>query len=583
MLNNALLLDMQLSTPLSANNDYVSEQVNEVIKLLDDYTLDAAETQILTIVGDLTPSEFYLFLELLSRRTYQTRTLLNRYDVNDDQEMFYLGVKDSSRSYIKKLYDDLNGTEFTAFNHIMKSKLLAYKAGDISRMEQILTDISDGRCIPDIEHYEAYTPFELTSIDSWANGNQPGFCRFQPNGDLVIAWERRLHWYTVSGHNIHALKMRPTDLIAVEHTEIPGKYEFCTVLEVKDMVDKGDRGTIFNALNIVGVVCGGFAVGAAKGLLKKAFIALIQVALPSAGQYVQDHDEQILQMKHGSKVVNGFALFSMVTAAYGISRVVLTPIGAAMVNKLRQSVDDFVNANRVDDIVTGVASEFVKIERAMDDILSHINQLGIRSGEKGWFQRTWEKLRPGSGGRAPNVSPRSKPPKLTEIQLKLADDPNTAAQVFDELIRPTKMFRKFMGGTAHDGVFYRGIKMEEIRRIEQNGGMLPKCFTPEGKIPFSQALEMYGVDWVVMNYVGGHTQYLTALTESLDIARINSVGGVITRVTLNSKIGYKTVKFSEFGEEIEFLVPGIIDISKIERYIPETDRWEPLVNFLARQ
>src|SRR3546814_19957684 len=87
------------------------------------------------------------------------------------------------------------------------------------------------------------------------------------------------------------------------------------------IADDLERARLFDTINIAGMVFGAAAFAAARGAARPAVIAVFQVALPGAGQYVSDKQEQLLRLEGGREFLLAWQVFCLGTAPSEQSRV----------------------------------------------------------------------------------------------------------------------------------------------------------------------------------------------------------------------------------------------------------------------
>jgi hypothetical protein len=186
---------------------------------------------------------------------------------------------------------------------------------------------------------------------------------------------------------------------------------------------------------------------------------------------------------------------------------------------------------------------------------------------------------PAARGAAPSasVSAREALRAASTISPKAANAP----ALFEKALRSTKLGGKVV---AEQGVFYRGITPEALRRVAEAGALAPKSMYEGYRgLSFEQALKKFGADGLVAGHTQGATQYFTSLTKDLKIAEIYGTSqGFLLRVSVRSGAkAYPTAGFTNFRAEKEYLVPGTISQDFIEVFDKATARWTPLRAFLS--
>ncbi|MCG8425239.1 MAG: hypothetical protein MJE77_45745, partial [Proteobacteria bacterium] len=124
----------------------------------------------------------------------------------------------------------------------------------------------------------------------------------------------------------------------------------------------------FAKLTLITLAMGGALVGTSKTLLGKVATGLFEIVLPAAGQYVADHEHQIVQMRGGRAFLRAWQIFNLSMAGFGVARLAWGP-GRAVVHRLRQSADELGQTNPGNP-VAATAAEHV---RGIDDAVAELS------------------------------------------------------------------------------------------------------------------------------------------------------------------------------------------------------------------
>ncbi|MGH9885391.1 MAG: hypothetical protein ACREBE_07670, partial [bacterium] len=346
---------MRMQSP-KASQQKIQESVGEIMDLLDDFTFNEQEERILQILANFSPEDFMRAIDLLSFE----KTVENwRKPV----------------SYLQRLYEDMNGEEFQGLCEMMKSKLLLSKAGSLERMKEVVAKVSIGEATPEIPVKVDFGPSRLAAPSTWERRSFPFDAEFTEDGSLRGEWAEHVGYLDVKG-TIRPFEMRMGELLVVNYIHTPWKNDYVSLLDIKNMSDKQHRDFFFTNLNIVGIVFGAGAFAAAKGPAKQALTGLFQVAIPTAGQVITDHEEEILELEHGREFLIAWQAVNIAMAGSGITQL-FSPAGKALVDSLTKLKNDLDLANRARDVVKRVVEKISEFLAALKKVKKDVFDQGI--------------------------------------------------------------------------------------------------------------------------------------------------------------------------------------------------------------
>lgn len=353
-----VLMALQTQTPRSAfSRRNLGEAAAEIRSLLDDLTLNEQETRILEILADLSPEDFIRCLEIVSAFTVV--------------EGFR---KPKEVSYLQLLYEGMNGAEFRALCELTRAKLLAAKCGNEERIREVIRRAGLGATSPEVAQRMDYGASELTSPTTYGRSTFPFEVEFLPDGTIGGKWADHIGFGPgrFRGEGVfRPFRFDLRSLAVVEHIYIEGKYEIVSLFDLKNLSDKQHRDFLFTNINVVGIVFGIGMFSAAKGVAQKAVIGLFQVAIPSAGQYVTEHEEEILEMEYGREFLIGWTAFNVVMAAYGAYRL-FSPAGKSTLDFLIKMKDELLKRNGSSDLAKELAKRIREMMNAFDDVKAQV-------------------------------------------------------------------------------------------------------------------------------------------------------------------------------------------------------------------
>jgi hypothetical protein len=370
----------------------IDDAANEIMALLDDFTFGEEETRILEILAEFPPEDFMRCLEHLSQCTTLEGWPRKEHEV----------------SYLERLYVDMNGAEFDALCEMTRSRLLALKCGSPERWAEVVEKALLGETTPEIPVSVDYGPAKITSPRTLSRRSYPCDMKFLADGSIAGKWMEHVTWFYDFG-TPRPFRVELTDLFVAHYIHHTGKNEILTLLDIKNMSDELHRNFWFTTVNVAGILLSGGLIAAAKGAARKALVAFCQVAVPAAGQYITEHDEEIRKLKYGREFIISFQILSLFMAGFGLYRL-FSPAGKSILDKLGKLKNDLVSGNRS----SAVAKEAGKLVEALEDALVNVKKhvvdkgLAIAGAKPSSSSRIMNSLR----GRKP-FHPQVPPPAIS--------------------------------------------------------------------------------------------------------------------------------------------------------------------------
>ncbi len=309
----------------------------ELIALIDTVTADAEEQRILDILAALSPSQYHELLEHLRLR------------------------QDGSDTYLARLYQDLHGQEFQQYLALDHAKRIAHRAGSPDNLFATMAALQQGQGIPTY----SYAPSLLTVPETWDERSYPHEAEYDDDGHVRLLWRTHPAWYHVHGH-ARGLDLPPDALIRV-HNRVTGSTDILTAAQVKALADQHETDANVAKFTVIGIAAGVALLGASKTWLGKLGTALFEIVLPAAGQYIADHQQQIVKLQGGREFVQAWQLFNLGIAGFGLLRLAWGP-GRALADRVRASADQLVKTNPDDAVAAATAAHVHNLERAIDEV-----------------------------------------------------------------------------------------------------------------------------------------------------------------------------------------------------------------------
>ncbi|MCG8421341.1 MAG: hypothetical protein MJE77_25770, partial [Proteobacteria bacterium] len=210
-----------------------------------------------------------------------------------------------------------------------------------------------------------YAPSHITAPSTWSYRNYPEEATYR-DGHIGVYWRKHQSWHDVTGtRSGHTLAL--DEFLRVKN-RVTGKTEVLSAAQVVALSDDHRASAQFAKLTLITLAIGGALVGTSKTLLGKVATGLFEIVLPAAGQYVADHEHQIVQMRSGRAFLRAWQIFNLSMAGFGVARLAWGP-GRAVVQRLRHSADELAQTNPGNAIAVSAAEHV----RGVDDAVAELS------------------------------------------------------------------------------------------------------------------------------------------------------------------------------------------------------------------
>ncbi len=351
-----------LELPAEKKPKSADEAADRIAKLLKGSTGDPEEHQILGIMLALEPKQY---AELMTKLA---------------------AIKEGGTPLIGRLYEDMDGAELQIYREINKAKLLAAKAGSPEKMEETLAALEKGEGT--VGEYR-YDPSKFTSPSTWGERAIIWKGGYTSEGKAKFT-ESYWNWTLGSEERSHE-KMGPTDFAVLKEGP-SGKRSVVTGLDLVALADAHESDYFWSNVNVIGIFVGAGAISAAKTTLGKVAVGVFEVAIPAAGQYVSDHQDEIAALQGGKEFLRAWQIFNLAMAGFGIGRLAWGS-GRAVVDRVRTSGKAVAEGNPSSAIAAEIGEQANTGDEAFEEaaIPALLETAGYKPSQIDTFTKVFEK------------------------------------------------------------------------------------------------------------------------------------------------------------------------------------------------
>ncbi|MCG8423373.1 MAG: hypothetical protein MJE77_36195, partial [Proteobacteria bacterium] len=319
----------------------IDAAVDRIVERIDGITGDDEEQEILATLRALTPEQYGQVMARMSQRRD--------------------GEGAGNDTYLARLHQDLHGDELHTWLALDRAKRLAARAGSPEQMATTLCELEAGRCIATRD----YAPSHITAPSTWNYRSYPEDATYR-DGHIGLYWRKHQGWHDAMGtRSGHTLAL---DEFLRVNNRVTGKTDVLSAAQVVALSDDHRASAQFAKLTLITLAMGGALVGTSKTLLGKVATGLFEIVLPAAGQYVADHEHQIVQMRGGRAFLRAWQIFNLSMAGFGVARLAWGP-GRAVVHQLRHSADELAQTNPGSPVAATTAEHV----RGVDDAVAELS------------------------------------------------------------------------------------------------------------------------------------------------------------------------------------------------------------------